>query len=191
MSVDHNPDTGTAEFIEHCEAFLSAAHELVLAHIGSSRTANNGLSPRDQAFTLQQRAQLLDHLQVSVGHLESLIEHQEAIAAIFYGRPINPHTGLPIFYPAVIPTAHRVPLDCSAETVQPPRLHSTPRGRTTGVVHYAVRRGRTTGVFQSWEAARAQVDGFANNQHRRFYNIDDAWAYVNDIPPPPFRRTSD
>jgi hypothetical protein len=93
----------------------------------------------------------------------------------------------------VIPTAHRVPLDCSAETVQPPRLHAAPRGHTTGIFHYAVRRGRNTGVFQSWEAAqfaRAQVDGFPNNQYRRFYNIDDAWAYVNDIPPPPFYRSS-
>jgi hypothetical protein len=149
MSVDHNPDPGTAEFIERCEAFLSVAHDLVLEHIESTRTATNGLSPRDQAFTLQQRAQFLDHLQVSVGHLESLIEHQEALTAIFHERPLNPHTGLPIFYPAVIPTAHRVPLDCSAETLQPPRLHAAPRSHTTGVVHYAVRRGRTTGVFQS------------------------------------------
>ncbi len=179
MSVDHNPDTDTAEFIERCEAFLSAAHDLVLVHIESSRTTTHGLSPRDQAFTLQQRTQFLDHLHVSVGHLESLIEHQEALAAIFHGRHINPHTGLPIFYIAEIPTAHRVPLDCSAETVQPPRLHAVPRGHTTGVFHYAVRRGRTTGVFQSWEAVHEQVDGFPNNQSG--YNINDAWADVNDI----------
>jgi hypothetical protein len=177
MSVNHNPDTDTTEFIERCEAYLSAAHDLVLAHIESSRTTNIELLPRDQAFTLQQRAHFLDHLHVSVGYLESLIEHQKALATIFHGRPINPHTGLPILYPAVIPTAHRVPLDCSAET--------------TGRFHYAVRRGRTQGVFQSWEEAGAQVNGFPNNQYRRFYNIDDAWAYVHDIPSPPFRRTSE
>ena len=141
MSVNLDPYTG--EFIERCEAYLSAAHDLVLAHIESSRTTNHGLSPRDQAFTLQQRAHFLDYLHVSVGSLESLIDHQEAFAAIFHGRPINPHNGLPIFYPTVIPTAHRVPLDSSSETVPPPRLHATPRGRTTGVCHYAVRRGRT------------------------------------------------
>jgi hypothetical protein len=87
MSVDNNPDTGTAEFIERCEAFLFAAHDLVLVHIESSHTTTNGLSPRDQAFTLQQRAQFLDHLQVSVSHLESIIEYKEALAAIFHGRP--------------------------------------------------------------------------------------------------------
>ncbi len=127
MSFNHNPDTDTAEFIELCEAYLSATHDLVLAHIESSRTTNTGLSPRDQAFTLQQRAHFFDHLHVSVGYLESLIEHQGALAAIFHGRPINPHTGLPIFYPAVIPTAHRVSLDCSAETVPPQTPRNAPR----------------------------------------------------------------
>jgi hypothetical protein len=126
MSVNHNPDTDTAEFVERCEAYLSAAHDLVLAHIESSRTTNTELSPRDQAFTLQQRAHFLDHLHVSVGYLESLIEYQEALATIFHGRPINPHTGLPIFYRAVTPTAHRVPLDCSAVTVPPPDYTQRP-----------------------------------------------------------------
>jgi len=191
MSDTHQSETDTAEFIERCEAYLTAAHDLVLAHIESSRTTNPGLSPRDQAFTLQQRAHFLDHLHVSVGSLESLIEHQEALAAIFHGRPINPHNGLPIFYPPVTVTAHRVPLDSSSATVPHPRIPATHRGRNTGVFHYAVRRGRTQGVFQSWEEARAQVDGFPNNQHRRFYNIDDAWAYVHDIPQTPFRRTSE
>ncbi len=101
---------GTAEYLERCEAFLSAAHLLVQSsHNESLRTATDGLSPRDQALTLQQRAQFLDHIQVSEGQLESLIEHQEALNAIFHGRPLNPHTGLPIVYSTVIPTAHLVP----------------------------------------------------------------------------------
>ena len=78
MSVNLDPDT--VEFIERCEAYLSAAHDLVLAHIESSRTTNHGLSSRNQAFTLQQRAHFLDYLHVSVGSLESLIEHQDDLS---------------------------------------------------------------------------------------------------------------
>ena len=111
-------ETNTAEYIERCEALLSAANLLVQAHNEFFREATSGLTPRDQAFHLQQREHFLDHLQESVVQLESTIEHQQALAAIFHGRPLNPNTGLPIVYPSVIPTASRfVHLHCSAHTV--------------------------------------------------------------------------
>ena len=174
MPVARTQETDTAEYIERCEALLVAANLLVQSHNEFFREATSGLTPRDQAFHLQQREHFLDHLQESVVQLESIIEHQQALAAIFHGRPLNPNTGLPIVYPSVIPTAHLV---SSTYTAQPARF-------------YAVRRGHTTGVFDTWDEARAQVDGFPNNQHRRFNSLDEAWSYVHGIPPSPFHPAS-
>ena len=174
MPVARTPETDTAEYIERCEALLSAANLLVQSHNEFFRETTYGLAPRDQAFHLQQREHFLDHIQESVVQLESLIEHQQTLAAIFHGRPLNPNTGLPIVYPSVIPTAHLV---SSAYTAAPTRF-------------YAVRRGHNTGVFSSWDEAREQVDGFPNNQHRRFNTLDEAWSYVHGIPPSPFPSAS-
>ena len=174
MPVARTPETDTVEYIERCEALLSAANLLVQSHNEFFREATDGLTPRDQAFHLQQREHFFDHLQYSVVQLESVIEHQQALAAIFHGRPLNPNTGLPIVYPSVIPTAHLV---SSTYTAQPTRF-------------YAVRRGHNTGVFDTWDEAREQVDGFPDNQHRRFNNLDEAWFYVRGIPPSPFLPAS-
>ena len=165
--IPRTPATDTAEYIERCEALLSAANLLVQSHNEFFREATDGLTPRDQAFHLQQREHFLDHLQESVVQLESIIEHQQALAAIFHGRPFNPNTGLPIVYPSVIPTAHLV---SAAYTAEPTRF-------------YAVRRGFAPGVYKSWEAARVQVNGFPNNAHRGFHSFNDAWIYVFDTPP--------
>jgi viroplasmin and RNaseH domain-containing protein len=31
---------------------------------------------------------------------------------------------------------------------------------------YAVREGREAGIYSNWEAAREQVHGYSNNEHR-------------------------
>ena len=120
MPVARTPETDTADYIERCEALLVAANLLVQSHNEFFREATSGLTPRDQAFHLQQREHFLDHLQESVVQLESIIEHQQALAAIFHGRPLNPNTHR-IAYRLSLRDTHGasrfVHLHCSAHTV--------------------------------------------------------------------------
>ena len=44
--------------------------------------------------------------------------------------------------------------------------------------YYAVRHGRQNGVYLSWEACRAQVEGYAGAQYKSFSNRGDAESYV-------------
>ena len=43
---------------------------------------------------------------------------------------------------------------------------------------YAVRKGRTTGLFMSWDDGKAQVDGFAGAEYKRFADASEAMVYL-------------
>lgn len=43
--------------------------------------------------------------------------------------------------------------------------------------YYAVANGRETGVYKSWDSAKAQTNGYSNNQHQRFDTQAEANAY--------------
>ncbi|MDH5698529.1 MAG: ribonuclease H family protein [Nitrospirota bacterium] len=43
---------------------------------------------------------------------------------------------------------------------------------------YAVRRGRTTGIFESWDACRAQVHHFPGAEYKAFPNREEAKAFL-------------
>ena len=44
--------------------------------------------------------------------------------------------------------------------------------------YYAVRVGRVPGVYDTWEEAERQVNGFRGNEHARFDNKQDAVRYM-------------
>ncbi|OWY92168.1 hypothetical protein PHMEG_00022715 [Phytophthora megakarya] len=44
--------------------------------------------------------------------------------------------------------------------------------------YYAVASGRETGVYKSWDSAKAQTNGYSNNQHQRFDTQAEANAYM-------------
>jgi hypothetical protein len=112
-----------------------------------------------------------------VAHIETLIEQQQALSQIFNNIPIDPNTGLPSVHTGVFTTAARVNEETTSRD-PPVRSAVAPPATRSRYPFYAVRRGHTTGVFQSWDAARVQVEGFPNNAHRGFHNLIDAWAYV-------------
>ena len=44
---------------------------------------------------------------------------------------------------------------------------------------YVIFRGKNPGIYTTWPACHAQVDGFSGNSYQSFRNIDDAriaWA---------------
>lgn len=43
---------------------------------------------------------------------------------------------------------------------------------------YGVRKGRIVGVYDTWEEAKAQVDGFAGAQYKKFKTREEAESYV-------------
>lgn len=58
---------------------------------------------------------------------------------------------------------------------------------------YAVRRGRTTGIFESWDACRAQVHHFPGAEYKAFPNREDAEAFLlsrSSIQPIKKKRTA-
>lgn len=44
---------------------------------------------------------------------------------------------------------------------------------------YAVRRGRTMGIFESWDACRAQVHHFPGAEYKAFPNREEAEAFLS------------
>lgn len=44
--------------------------------------------------------------------------------------------------------------------------------------YYAVKSGRKTGVFESWNACKAQIHGYSGAVYKSFENYDDACAFV-------------
>jgi hypothetical protein len=172
---------------QHCLQILADVNLSVQEHgaFFSAHGEDLPFSPRDISFITQQREQFIEQLQISVTQIEALIAHQQTLFKIFHDISVDPNTGLQIARTEVLPTAYRVP---DAPTVrQPPGQGPTPPSRFQ---FYVVRRGHTTGVFQSWADAREQVHGFPNNEHRGFQDLNDAWAYVHEIPPAPFPSSS-
>lgn len=44
--------------------------------------------------------------------------------------------------------------------------------------YYAVKRGRVPGVYENWEIAKQQVEGYPNAEYRSFASKEDALAYL-------------
>lgn len=44
---------------------------------------------------------------------------------------------------------------------------------------YAVRKGKKTGLFQTWDACRASVDGYPGAEYKSFLSMEEAQAYLN------------
>ncbi len=45
---------------------------------------------------------------------------------------------------------------------------------------YAVRKGRTNGIYESWDEARAQVEGFKGAEFKGFMTREDAEAFMKN-----------
>ncbi len=46
--------------------------------------------------------------------------------------------------------------------------------------YYAVKQGRSTGIWESWEACRAAVDGYPQAQYKGFPTREEARAYLGE-----------
>ena len=185
-------NTSTDEHTHHCLQILAGANESVQAHIAFLLAQQEDIlfSPHTISFARQQQAHFLHHLELSVAHIETLIEQQQALSEIFNTLPVDPNTGLTSAHPVVFTTAVRVNEDTTRRD-PPVRSAISPPATRSRFPFYAVRRGHTTGVFHSWDAARLQVEGFPNNSHRGFHNLVDAGAYVQGLPPSPFSASSE
>lgn len=49
--------------------------------------------------------------------------------------------------------------------------------------YYGVSNGRQNGVYNNWNEASRQVDGYSNAQHQKFDNFESAHQYVNGPTP--------
>ena len=49
---------------------------------------------------------------------------------------------------------------------------------------YAVRKGKKTGLFQTWDACRASVDGYPGAEYKSFLSRAEAEAYLDGIRDP-------
>ena len=192
MPRGNTPPTSADEHTQHCLEILADANESVQAHIAflAQHSEDILFSPNAISFIRQQREHFIEQLQISVAQIDALILHQQALSRIFNNTPIDPNTGLPNAHTGTVTTAFRVNEDTTRRD-PPVRSAVAPPPQRSRFPFYAVRRGYTSGVFQSWEAARIQVEGFPNNAHRGFHDLDDAWAYVHNIPPPPFPASSE
>ena len=43
---------------------------------------------------------------------------------------------------------------------------------------YAVRVGRVSGIYQTWEQAKEQIDGFSGAEYKSFLTEDEARNYI-------------
>jgi hypothetical protein len=53
--------------------------------------------------------------------------------------------------------------------------------------YYAVRRGHKTGIYTEWfgpEGAQVQIKGFPGAQYRGFPTMEEAQAFLQELPPP-------
>ena len=55
---------------------------------------------------------------------------------------------------------------------------------------YAVKKGKKTGIFKTWEACKASVDGYSGAQYKSFFSEDEAQAYLSGTENP-FQNLSD
>ena len=44
---------------------------------------------------------------------------------------------------------------------------------------YAVKKGRNTGIFTTWEACKASVNGYSGAQYKSFSTVEEAEIYLN------------
>ena len=44
---------------------------------------------------------------------------------------------------------------------------------------YAVKKGKKTGIFQTWDACKAAVNGYSGAQYKSFFSEEEAQAYLN------------
>ena len=44
--------------------------------------------------------------------------------------------------------------------------------------YYAVRKGKTPGIYRSWDACKAMVDGYSGAQYKSFPTLNEAEAYI-------------
>lgn len=45
---------------------------------------------------------------------------------------------------------------------------------------YAVKKGKTTGIFQTWSACKASVDGYPGAEFRGFFTMEEAREYLGE-----------
>ena len=43
---------------------------------------------------------------------------------------------------------------------------------------YAVKKGKKTGIFQTWDACKASVDGYPGAEYKSFLSREEAEAYL-------------
>ena len=46
--------------------------------------------------------------------------------------------------------------------------------------YYGVKKGKITGVFNSWQACKASVDGYSGAEYKGFATLEEAKAYLGD-----------
>lgn len=44
--------------------------------------------------------------------------------------------------------------------------------------YYGVKKGKVTGIFRSWDACKASVDGFAGAEYKGFVTLEEVCAYL-------------
>lgn len=49
---------------------------------------------------------------------------------------------------------------------------------------YAVKKGKKTGIFTTWDACRASVDGYPGAEYKSFFSEEEADAYLNGAADP-------
>lgn len=49
---------------------------------------------------------------------------------------------------------------------------------------YAVKKGRKTGVFKTWDACKASVDGYPGAEYKSFFSQEEADAYLTGVANP-------
>lgn len=62
------------------------------------------------------------------------------------------------------------------------RQRSSKKGNGMAKKFYAVKKGKKTGVFYSWDACKAQVDGFSGAVYKSFPTLEEAQAFANGSP---------
>ena len=53
------------------------------------------------------------------------------------------------------------------------------RGNMAKKKIYAVKKGKKTGIFQTWDACKAVVDGYSGAQYKSFFSEEEAQAYLD------------
>jgi len=60
------------------------------------------------------------------------------------------------------------------------RLEDLQQGQSLGSRYYAIAKGRKPGIYDDWEEAKKQVDGFRGNDHSKFPDLKSAASYLRN-----------